>query len=152
MDDEQRNDETEIPAEIQEKIDRAMGRLKGINEKVGEKAKDVKSKQEEATKRGKQVVKDEKEKIDSKVKAEQSAARDATSNGKDTAGNGKDAGDSNLKGEEPASEDNTLPQHRANAAEENELAQDEMAYEANIDELKGEAEEKAEAKMQPNGA
>lgn len=159
MDEDQHNDETEIPADIQEKIDRAMGRFKGINEKVGGKAKDLKRKQEEATKKGKQVVKDEKDKLDSKIQSEASAARDATRNGKtaartgkDSAGSGKDTGDSQPKAEESMSEDSTLPQHRVNATGEESLARDEMAYEANIDELKGEAEDKAEAKMQPNGA
>ena len=160
MDEDQHNDETEIPADIQERIDRAMGRFKGINDKVGGKAKDLKRKQEEATKKGKQVVKDVKDKLDSKIQSEASAAKDAITrngksaarSGKDSAGSGKDGGDSQPKGEETTTEDSTLPQHRANAAEEDDLARDEMAYEANIDELKGEAEEKAEAEMQPNGA
>ena len=159
MDEDQHNDETEIPADIQEKIDRAMGRFKGINEKVGGKAKDLKRKQEEAIKKGKQVVKDEKDKLDSKVQSEASAARDATRNGKstprggkDTAGDGKDAVGTQPKEEDFKSEDSTLPQHRANADGEDDVARDEMAYEASIDELKGEAEAQAEAKMQPNGA
>ena len=124
MTDEQGSHEIEVPADIKAKLDERKSDLKNGLKNAQNKAKQLKQKGTEAIKRGKDDLKDENEDVPNGTKK---TGSEADSEGAED-GNGKSR----------PLVDSTEPK-------------DEMAYEVNIDDLKDDAEVKAEAEMQPSG-